>query len=84
MKFGNDKPWFCKLVKVKIVDKYEAFKTEDMARYKQAKSGLRREIRRPKARYRNRTGAQFAAKNSRDVWQGLQGVTRHKPKAPSN
>ena len=81
MKFGNNKPRFCKLVKVKIVEKYEAFKIGYMAKYKQAKSGLRREIRRAKAWYRNRIGAEFASNNSRDVWQGLQDVTRHKPKA---
>ena len=52
-----------------------------MAKYKQAKLGLRRETRRAKARYRNRIEVQFAANSSRDVWQGLQDVTRHKPKA---
>ena len=34
IKFGIDKLWFCKLVKVKIVEKYEAFKIRGMTKYK--------------------------------------------------
>ena len=63
------------------MEKYEAFKSGDMINYKQAKSGLRHKICKAKVRCRNKIEAQSAANNPRDVWQGLQGVTRRKPKA---
>ena len=84
-KFGNDKPWFSGAVKAKIAAKNEAFKAGDRAKYSLAKSGVQREIRRAKARYRNKIEAQLTTNNTREVWRGLQCVTRYKLKevAPS-
>ncbi len=50
-KFGNDKPWFSKSVKAKSVAKNEAFRAGGVAKYRLAKSGVWREVRRAKAQY---------------------------------
>ena len=79
--FGNDKPRFSRAVKVKIAAKNEAYRTGDVAKYRQAKLGVRREIRRSKTRYRTRIEAQLSTNNTREVWRGLQWVARFKQTA---
>ena len=48
---GNDKPWFSRAVKAKLAAKNEAYRTDNVTKYRQAKSRVRREIRRVKTRY---------------------------------
>ena len=67
VRFGNDKPWFCKTVKDNIAAKNEAFRAGDVTRYKQAKAGVRREIRKAKAKYRAKIEAQLTTNNTRVV-----------------
>ena len=79
--YGNDKPWFSKLVKAKLDAKNRAFKSGDKDQYKLAKADVKKEIRRAKAVFRAKIEDQFASNKPRDVWQGLQQITQYKVRA---
>ena len=52
--YANDKPWFSKDVKHKLIAKNDAFKNSDKNQYKVAKYETEKAIRRAKAQYRNK------------------------------
>ena len=77
--YANDKPWFTKEVKNKLVAKDAAFRIGDDEEFRRAKYDARRAIARAKAKYKLED--QFASNNTHAVWQGLQTITQYKAKS---
>jgi len=79
--YANDKPWFSKDIKHKLIAKSDAFNNSDKNQYKAAEYEAEKAMRRAKAQYRKK----FSTSNSHAVWQGLQQNTQYKQKpTPAN
>ena len=79
--YTNDKPWFMKEVKNKLVAKDAAFRSGDGEEFRRAKYNTRRTIARAKMEYKDKLEDQFASNNTHAVWQGLQTITQYKAKS---
>ena len=79
--YANDKPWFTKKVKNKLVAKDAAFRSGDDEEFRRAKYDARRAIARAKAEYKDKLEDQLASSNTHTVWQGLQTITQYKAKS---
>ena len=79
--YANDKPWFTKEVKNKLVAKGAAFRSGDGKEFRRAKYDARRANARAKAEYKDKLEDQFASNNTHAVWQGLQTITHYKAKS---
>ena len=79
--YANDKLWFTKKVKNKLVAKDAAFRSGDDEEFRRAKYDARRAIARAKAEYKDKLEDQFASNNTHAVWQGLQTITQYKAKS---
>ena len=79
--YTNDKPWFMKKVKNKLVAKDAAFRSGDDKEFRRAKYDACRAIARAKAEYEDKLEDQFTSNNTHAVWQGLQTITQNKAKS---
>ena len=79
--YANDKPWFTKKMKNKLVAKDAAFRSGDDEEFRRTKYDARRAIVRAKAEHKDKLEDQFASNNTHAVWQGLQTITQYKAKS---
>ena len=78
--YNNNKPWFNKEIKEKIIAKDVAFKSGDHTKFKIAKYDLQRCITHAKRNFKSKLEEEFKSGNSRTVWKGLQTITGYKQK----
>ena len=79
--YANDKPWFTKEVRNKLVAKNAAFRSGDDEEFRRAKYDAHGAIARAKAEYKEKLEDQFASNNTHAVWQGLHTITQYKAKS---
>ena len=79
--YANDKLWFTKEVKNKLVANDAAFRSGDCVDFWRAKYDTRRAIARAKLEYKDKLEGQFASNNTHTVWQGLQIITQYLAKS---
>ncbi|XP_077990622.1 uncharacterized protein LOC144444944 [Glandiceps talaboti] len=83
-KFPNDKPWFDKNIRQKIIAKQVAYQSKDDQQYKKAKYDLRNAIKQAKRAYKDKLEVNLTTSNTRDLWQGLQRILNYKSKSKSD
>ena len=72
--YANDKLWFTKKVKNKLVAKDAAFRSGDGKEFRRAKYEARRAIARAKVEYKHKLEGQFASNNTHAVFVEGKGV----------
>lgn len=81
--YPNTKPWMTREVQNLLQERNSAFRSGDEGMYSAARSSLKRGIRQAKAAYRQKIEDCFQSHNSRQVWQGIQHITNHRPSTKS-
>lgn len=78
--YPNNKPWFNKVVRSRLVAKDQAFrdKESDPESYRRAKSDLNKAIRDTKREYKERIEDNFATDDPREAWANINLVTNYK------
>ena len=79
--YANNKLWFTKEVKNKLMANDAAFRSGDCVDFWRAKYDTRRAIARAKLEYKDKLEGQFASNNTHTVWQGLQTITQYLAKS---
>ena len=78
--FNNNKPWFTPKLKQLRLQKEEAFRSGDKARFRESKYVFGKAVRDAKRQYSEKLQHQLSANDSASVWRGLRQITNYKPK----
>ena len=78
--YPNNKPWFSKQLRSKVVAKDNAYRLRDTDpdAYRKAKSDLKKAIRQAKRSQRDKAEDKFETQDTRDLWSNLKLITQYK------
>ena len=83
MRYPKQKPWFDRFIPKKLWDREAVFRLSDADAFRKARYDVRKSIKRVKREYRTKFEVDISSSNSRELWQGLNKITIHKPKSKS-